>query len=577
MLKTQEQYIDFLQTARQIIVSTAEAIAPRMDAINLGFSEKVINCKQEIEKTQLLIPVVGAFSAGKSSLINTFLQINQLPVAITPETALATELHFSNQSRIEGINAQGEVVNFPTMDAGDITNRAKEFEYCRMYFDNPYLQRIEPLILVDMPGFDSPLDTHNKAILNYIERGAHYIVLVSIEEGGLTAQALRRLLEIQANGRSFSICLSKTDLRTPSQVKEVVDHIASQLYANLGMNIEPMILDQYSAHDKLQALINKIDPDQLVHDLFSKIMKDIYFGLDSEINTLASTLDKDEKEIQQGILALKHSLISLEEENQRQIEMLREKESGGSVVDSVLNNVKQVLDENTDSLAQAAMTSQDSLIRLINDLVRESLVQSLRIAQSKLSEDTVRQFASAMENKIDAAFVLPQDMLTNLIDQLKDPLFKSLNINLGNNASKSGVNTGMASLGGIAISLAAKLHPVLTVAMAILPGVVDWMIISFKEKRQQEQIKQALRNQIFPDITRQLRPEIRKFLAEAMESVLSAVKHQYEQFLDGQRAIYSDAEHGHIENLSKIEDYKKRLSSAKKAIDEKAEAIIFAQ
>ncbi|GAA9047558.1 hypothetical protein HpHA137_10720 [Helicobacter pylori] len=67
----------------------------------LGFLKEVEIDKTEcsillesIQKQQLVIPVVGNFSAGKSTLLNRFLEKSVLPTAIMPETSLATELHY---------------------------------------------------------------------------------------------------------------------------------------------------------------------------------------------------------------------------------------------------------------------------------------------------------------------------------------------------------------------------------------------------------------------------------------------------------------------------------------------------
>ncbi len=56
-----------------------------------------------VQKQQLVIPVVGNFSAGKSTLLNRFLEKSVLPTGITPETSLATELHYSANERIEAL------------------------------------------------------------------------------------------------------------------------------------------------------------------------------------------------------------------------------------------------------------------------------------------------------------------------------------------------------------------------------------------------------------------------------------------------------------------------------------------
>ena len=48
--------------------------------------------EEKINNTELIVPVVGGFSAGKSTLINQFLGENILSTALTPETALATDI-----------------------------------------------------------------------------------------------------------------------------------------------------------------------------------------------------------------------------------------------------------------------------------------------------------------------------------------------------------------------------------------------------------------------------------------------------------------------------------------------------
>ena len=59
--------------------------------------------EEKINNTELIVPVVGGFSAGKSTLINQFLGENILSTALTPETALATELRYSENSYIKAI------------------------------------------------------------------------------------------------------------------------------------------------------------------------------------------------------------------------------------------------------------------------------------------------------------------------------------------------------------------------------------------------------------------------------------------------------------------------------------------
>lgn len=138
-----------------------------------------------VEQMTLPIPVVGEFSAGKSTLLNKFIGKNVLKVNIQPETAVASELYYSVTEYAEGVNRDGSTVRLGRVD--EANQSLANFMCVRRYINSENLQRLQPLVLVDMPGFASPLDHHNKAIINYLEKGVHYIVLTPVDSGTITA------------------------------------------------------------------------------------------------------------------------------------------------------------------------------------------------------------------------------------------------------------------------------------------------------------------------------------------------------------------------------------------------------
>ncbi|GAA7557403.1 hypothetical protein MMM136_13010 [Helicobacter pylori] len=91
--------------------------------------------------------------------------------------------------------------------------------------NNEALKTALPLVFVDMPDFDSPVSSHTHAILEYLERGVHFVILTSVEEGSLTKRMVGELKNLLEFDKDLSFILSKTNLRTPSQAEEV-----SQLY-----------------------------------------------------------------------------------------------------------------------------------------------------------------------------------------------------------------------------------------------------------------------------------------------------------------------------------------------------------
>jgi GTP-binding protein EngB required for normal cell division len=145
----------------------------------------------KVMETELVVPVIGAFSAGKSSLLNALMGSEILPVGIAPETELATELRYSSESYLLAIKPDGAQERLPVEALSSINCRSSEFSHLRLYLDSEALKAIAPLVLVDMPGFGSSLENHNKAIAYYLPRGVHFVVLTSIEDGNITQSMLR--------------------------------------------------------------------------------------------------------------------------------------------------------------------------------------------------------------------------------------------------------------------------------------------------------------------------------------------------------------------------------------------------
>ncbi|GAA8568738.1 hypothetical protein KYTH29_13380 [Helicobacter pylori] len=202
ILRTQTNFVEFLE---QVLEVLKEVEIDKTECSTLLAS---------IQKQQLVIPVVGNFSAGKSTLLNRFLGSSVLPTGITPETSLATELHYSANERIEAFSNNDEKAESFELNGQSfevIKENATKYSYLKVYLNNEALKTALPLVFVDMPGFDSPVSSHTHAILEYLERGTHFVILTSVEEGNLTKRMVRELKNL--------LEFDYTDL-LPSEIKE---------------------------------------------------------------------------------------------------------------------------------------------------------------------------------------------------------------------------------------------------------------------------------------------------------------------------------------------------------------------
>ncbi|GAA8225711.1 hypothetical protein HpDR153_13040 [Helicobacter pylori] len=223
ILRVQTNFVEFLE---QVLEVLKEVEIDKTECSTLLAS---------IQKQQLVIPVVGNFSVGKSTLLNRFLGSSVLPTGITPyitpETSLATELHYSADERIEAFSNNDEKtesfeLNDQSFEA--IKENAAEYSYLKVYLNNEALKDSTPLVFVDMPGFCSLTSSHTHAILEYLERSVHFVILISVEEYNhfvilisveeynLTKRMVRELKNLLEFDKGLSFILSKTDLGTPS-------------------------------------------------------------------------------------------------------------------------------------------------------------------------------------------------------------------------------------------------------------------------------------------------------------------------------------------------------------------------
>ena len=243
MTKTQQKYLSFLAAVERVLQQSKNDL-PILNAESDRVLPELETMQSTIRQRELLIPVVGAFSAGKSSLLNAIVKADLLSVAITPETAMPTELRYDSRERLEVVFEDGRTEEFPLAALSNLQARAQEIKLIRLYADLQPLKALQPLVLVDMPGFNSPLDVHNRAIARYIGDGAHYLFVVSVEEGSLHTQSLRRIEEVVSLGRTFSVCLNKADLRPPQEVESVRQYIADQL-VELGLESSVCAVSQH--------------------------------------------------------------------------------------------------------------------------------------------------------------------------------------------------------------------------------------------------------------------------------------------------------------------------------------------
>ena len=559
-MNSKKQFLDYIGEVKNII-STLEISDNKLSEI-----------QRNITDAELIVPVVGGFSAGKSTLLNSFLGNEILPTAVTPETALATELRYSDSNYIEAVTASGAVERHQLADFARLKDNAQNFKNLRVYLNNENLKAIQPLVLVDMPGFDAPIENHNQAILNYLERGVFFVFLTSIEDGNITLSMKREIDNLQQIGKGFAFCISKTNLRAPDDVKAVQQKIAEQLEDDFDYTGQIALLDMDGGNN-LKNILTAVNPDELFKLLFIDELRENYTGLIQSINVKISTFKSDRKEIEETLSALQNSLQGIEAKKQSAINDVEQRYSRDSV--SVINQaVTSAILQQKMRLVDLAINNQGAFERELNDITKNALLSAVQTRFRAISQDLIEE----MGNGINAQLAtLPDGGLAGIA---MDVLANSGADAFGKVANTALKSISKAIMGKVtSATLKALLGSVFGIVSAVLlflPEIISLFTKGEKERRQREQVEQAIINNVIPQIQQQLNTVLPDLMNQNITALINQVSEQFEEQLQQKRNEIEAAEAEKAAKAAELESTINELESGKQQLTTAANRYLFA-
>lgn len=559
-MNSKKQFLDYIGEVKNII-------SPLEISDN-----KLSEIQGNITGAELIVPVVGGFSAGKSTLLNSFLGNEILPTAVTPETALATELRYSDSNYIEAVTASGAVERHQLADFARLKDNAQNFKNLRVYLNNENLKAIQPLVLVDMPGFDAPIENHNQAILNYLERGVFFVFLTSIEDGNITLSMKREIDNLQQIGKGFAFCISKTNLRAPDDVNAVQQKIAEQLEDDFDYTGQIALLDMDGGNN-LKNILTAVNPDELFKLLFIDELRENYTGLIQSINVKISIFKSNRKEIEEALSALQNSLQGIEAKKQSAINDVEQRYSRDSV--SVINQaVTSAILQQKMRLVDLAINNQGAFERELNDITKNALLSAVQTRFRAISQDLIEE----MGNGINAQLAtLPDGGLAGIaMDVLANSGADAFG-KVANTALKSISKAIMVNVTSTTLkALLGSVFGIVGAVLLFLPEIISLFTKGEKERRQREQVEQAIINNVIPQIQQQLNTVLPDLMNQNITALINQVSEQFEEQLQQKRNEIEAAEAEKAAKAAELESTINELESGKQQLTTAANRYLFA-
>ena len=561
----------------EVIDETITAL--KMPLVDLPV-EKLEAVQQSIKQQELLVPVIGDFSAGKSSLLNSFLGSDKiLPTDVRPETSLAAELRFDTNERIEAVAGDNVVKTYGLQDFDEIKAHAAEYSYLKVYLNNEHVRSIEPLVLVDMPGFESPVEQHNKAINVYLSRGAHFVVLVNAQDGTLHRSAFRRLTDIMECDRDFSVVISKSNLVSPDNLQKVSDKIAEQIDMELDVQKVPVAVGKDGA-EAFSKIIESLNPDNLFMRITQPMLKNSLYETKSSVNIKLAALEHSGEQNTAVIEKLKEGLKKIQAREERLLKETQSPEQIGNRVQGIISKLGQNLSSSVESLTTiAANQGSDAVSKEVSDIIQSTLLP--------LVKSSVNDMAISIDEKLNIEL---KDINTALASYSLDENFVS-NTSMG---IKTFLENSMTSLNGVVSKRQEHKHasevykaitgvlaiatdfisPVAELAIVFLPQIVSFFTQAAQKHQQEEAELQRINNirsqiltQVIPSVKRDLQPKIQKILTDEAQSLVSQITKEYEAILEAKQQEIDAAEKERQAHIDEMNEKIAALQTAKTTVE----------
>ncbi|WP_379968295.1 dynamin family protein [Ectobacillus sp. sgz5001026] len=470
--------------------------------------EKLQQLQKKIDLFSMKILFIGGFSAGKSALLNTLLSEELLIENQNPETAVATELCYGPINKFEAIFTNGTTLDMSLADIQQLS--PKDVLHFRFTIKNDFLHKYTDFVFVDMPGFNSTLEEHNKAIMQYIGQGNAYIMVIDCEDGEIKLTGVDFIHEIRQYDHNLAIAVSKADKKAPSALQQIVTNIKETAEWEFQENIAVESVSKFDRETvtKMQRTIESFNVQQIFNVTFRPMIEELYEYILISLKKLMATEKLDVSHLQQQI----DSHIRLKKELERNLQIERKKlthKMQNYVLPNIIADVETALFNNSYQLATAAKTSENAFSRQVNNILRPVLVEATR----RYTEESYAEFLQELEFdsiNFDNANVEEsiQGKLTDTIKAL-EKIQKVIN-------QSSKMYKVITSVLAVTTSV---VTPWLELIIIFLPDILKLFCIG-GEKSQTEKIKKKMEDEIIPQIVDKLRPAIGKSLIEVEAELL---------------------------------------------------------
>lgn len=442
-------------------------------------NESIENNLKEILNAKVCTPIIGKFSTGKSALVNTVLGYSRkiLPEDITPETAVPAEILYDDmEDNIAIISNDGEHRQIDVSEYRNIELDANKTKCVRLKLRNSFLEEIPDVMIVDMPGFESGYEVHNKAIDNYLPQSLAYIVAFPADDMIVRSSVGNILKELCIHDMPICVVITKYDKKN-----EDFDITLKKLKENLKRfigerEVTYCVTTSFTGDaDELKEFLRNIQSKS--QDILANKFKDCVLNAanitENYLNTIIKNSGLSESELDEKEESLEKQMKEMNEKFSKEKEDFDAQMS--SCVEEVKADVKIAVEAEESTYIAMAMNNQ-CINDQLNTTIRNAITTSIK-----------KHFIPKVER-----------YLKRVANCLNDDAFSDINFSFNINIEK--MSKGITST-AVAFATATLLGgPILGVIVAGITALVNKIKGDKKREEIKDRIRMQLRSELYPKV-----------------------------------------------------------------------------
>lgn len=418
------------------IIEIAESLEQKSIAERL----RAIEERTQNPSAQLILPLIGEFSAGKTSLINALTDSKVLEIASRPTTATLYQIFFgSTENKAVALTAEGESVELQL----DSMKNEELLKYPTVNLFDTSTKVPKDIIFVDTPGLSSPDPKHREVLISILPRVDAILLTVDANQP-ITRSLLAFVKEMRLAEKPIYLILNKTDTKSTGELQDLKAGIAR----DIDLPIDSIVCTSASTGgvSELQQLLTKIQGQktQIIAKVDALRAKELIGELRAFIAEVLRS-SSSPKELKEAVRAQERELERLQSNIRLLMERVKEKLS--DKVDETQSTLRTQLWSSLNGILSKKGISYNDAIKAEVINVKTILLQNF----TRQVATTIREVNASSRDirvQLPSAETIDLSQLGDQVDNIPMEDFDS--VGHGWDKAIGWATVGLASVAGVA-------------------------------------------------------------------------------------------------------------------------------